>query len=403
MAIESDVRSRDVPLSSLIGDPSRRRLLGMSWSHFLNDGTVNYLPGVLPAVLVALHIPLALAGTVMAALLFGQALQPLAGWLADRAGGRGFVIAGLAGSSLGGALIGLAPDYWMLLVVLALIGVSNSLFHPQALAAVRSLDHRRQGLSMSVFLVGGELGRGAWPFFASLVVVWLGLHALWVLELPALITLPFLFHWLPRLPARHPEAARIAWRRHLKDIALLVTYAGLRATVTFAVATFVPLLWRARGGSLVGGASLITTMLVIGIIGNLGGGYLADRLGRRPVMVSASLLSALLLALFLYAHGPWLWVSLAALGIAVFATLPVTILMGQDILPENRSLGSGLALGLANGLGAVAVFLLGPLAAAWSIESVLWISVLLSVISAPLALFLPEHRATVRRHVSPAS
>lgn len=39
----------------------------MSWAHFLNDGAANYLPGVLPAILISLNLSVALAGTIMAA------------------------------------------------------------------------------------------------------------------------------------------------------------------------------------------------------------------------------------------------------------------------------------------------------------------------------------------------
>ena len=38
----------------------------MSWSHFVNDGAANFLPGVLPAILIGLNLPVALAGTLMA-------------------------------------------------------------------------------------------------------------------------------------------------------------------------------------------------------------------------------------------------------------------------------------------------------------------------------------------------
>ncbi|MEJ2345661.1 MAG: MFS transporter [Gammaproteobacteria bacterium] len=366
-------------------------LAAMSWAHFLNDGAANYLPGILPAVLAGLNVPVALAGTIMGALLMGQALQPLYGWFADRIGGRTLVFIGIAGTTLGGGAIGLAPDYWALIGVLLLIGVTSSMFHPQALAAVRHLAVRRHGLYMSAFLVGGELGRGLWPLLASVVVVHLGLGATWLLALPALVTAPLLWRRVPRLPPRHPGSAPIAWRRHLPDLVKVVGYSASRATLIFSVVTFLPLMSHIRGGTLVTGASMITTVLVGGIAGNVSGGHLADRFGRRRVLFAASSLTALLLALFLVSSGPLVWPVLALLGVSLFATMPVIILMGQDILPENRSLGSGLALGLANGIGAVAVIGLGWAAAAWSPEIVLWLNVGLAFISVLQTRLLPEH------------
>lgn len=371
--------------------PVRLRLAQLSvlgWAHFLNDGAANYLPGILPAILHMLKLPVALAGALVGAMLVGQVAQPLFGWLADRFGGRGFVLLGLGGTALGAALVGIAPGALSLIGVLFLIGVATSVFHPQALAAVRTLTTRKTGLVMSAFLVGGELGRGIWPILASLVVVGLGLKAIWLLSIPALFTLPLVAFSAPRLPAR-PSHHRAAWRHHRKDFALVIAYSTTRAVLWFSLVTFVPLLWHARGGSLVGGASLITTFFVVGIVGNLGGGHFSDVFGRRKVLAAASLLSALLLALFLLVGGIGLWLVLAALGIVVFATLPIVILMGQDVVPENPSLGSGLALGFSNGLGAVIVALLGLLTIRWSIEAVLWLNVALALVSAALVPYLP--------------
>lgn len=369
------------PVTAAAPAPARARLVTMSWAHFLNDGAANYLPGILPAVLLARDLPVELAGSIMGALLLGQALQPLYGWFSDRIGGRRMIFMGIAGSTIGGAAIGLAPGYWSLLAVLMTIGVTNSMFHPQALAAVRQLGAGRDGMFMSIFLVGGELGRGVWPLLGSLIVVYGGLGAVWMLALPALLTVPLLYRQVPRLPPRHPDTPPIQWRRHRRDLVNVVSYSALRATMIFSLVTFVPLIWQEQGGSLVGGASLITVLLVVGIVGNLAGGHLADRFGRRPVLYAANLLSTLLLAAFLLVSGPWLWVVLGLLGIALFSSLPLSILMGQDILPENRSLGAGLSLGLANGFGAIAVMALGGLAAHWSSETVLWINVGLGAIA----------------------
>src|SRR5690625_2710697 len=123
----------------------RPRLLGMAWAHFLNDGVANYLPGVLPAILVSMHLSLNYAGLLMAALLVGQGMQPLVGLVADHIGGRAFVFAGLIGTTLGGALVGLVPDQWSLIGVLIGIGLCNALFHPQALVGVRSIGGARHG------------------------------------------------------------------------------------------------------------------------------------------------------------------------------------------------------------------------------------------------------------------
>ncbi|QQE79880.1 MFS transporter [Alicyclobacillus sp. SO9] len=366
------------------------RLFGLSWSHFLNDGAANYLPGILPAVLISLHEPVKMAGVLMAALMIGQALQPLMGWIADRVGGRSLIIIGLLSSSLGGALLGVAHYAWVFIGLLLLIGVGSSLFHPQALAVVRSMAQTRQGLTTSVFLVGGELGRGIWPTVASFVVVHHGISSLWIFAVPALITIPFLMRFAPKLPAKRTHGNPIHINEHLAPMSLLIGYTGLRALMTFGLVTFVPILWKVYGGTLVGGASIITTMLVIGVIGNLGGGHLADRFGRRPVLVISAFLSAVLIPVLAHVSGAWIWVIAAIVGIFLFLSASTTVLIGQDIFPENRSMGSGIALGFSNGIGAVLVLVIGLWVTDQNVLTVFWILAGAGLISALLGLLIPR-------------
>ncbi|MGN8198551.1 MFS transporter [Salinisphaera sp. RV14] len=366
------------------------RLAGMSWSHFVNDGAANFLPGVLPAILIGLHLPVALAGTLMAALLVGQGLQPFVGLVGDRIGGRALSLVGLVGSSLGAGLVGWVASPAALMAALVLIGVSNAMFHPQALAGVRRLAQTRQGLAMSVFLVGGEIGRGVWPVLAGLCVVWGGLHWLALLALPGFASVFLLARCAPALPRRSLDATPIAWRRHIGGLSRLVVFCALRAFVIFAAVTLLPLMWSADGGSLTAGASLITVLLVVGVIGNLSGGWLADRLGSRVLLIGTMLLSALCAAALGFVGGLWLWLLTAMLGIALFATLPLTILIAQDVLPENRSFGSGLALGLANALGAVAVIGLGPLIEAAGASAGFLLAAGAALAAAMLAVWVPR-------------
>ncbi len=366
------------------------RLLGMSWTHFLNDGSANYLPGILPAILIALHEPVSMAGAIMAALLIGQALQPFMGQIADRLGGNSLIAIGLSGSAIGGGLLGFAHELPVLIGLLLLIGIGNSTFHPQALAAVRSLVQKRQGLSLSLFLIGGELGRGVWPVVVSFIVVHFGLPALWITALPAIITIPFIAKIAPKLPRRVSAGAHIEWRKHLQPFIGLVGFAGTRAFITYGLVTFIPLLWHLHGGALISGASIITTLIGVGVIGNLTGGHLADRLGRRPVIVISSILVILFVPLMLYAAGVWIWVIAAIIGMSIFSSSPVSVLIGQDIFPENRSMGSGIALGLGNGIGAMLVFLVGFWITDQTIAQVFWVMAVAGVISALLSLIIPQ-------------
>jgi FSR family fosmidomycin resistance protein-like MFS transporter len=173
-------------------------------------------------------------------------------------------------------------------------------------------------------------------------------------------------------------------------MAVLIAYRGLQAFAMFGLATFIPIMWHLRGGSLVAGASIITTMLVVGVIGNMAGGHLADRLGRRPILLLSAIGSAALTLPIAYVHSFWIWIVSGALGVALFFSISASILIGQEIFPENRSLGSGIALGLANALGALLVLALGLWVSTSNLTPVFWVLSGTGVICAALAFAFPR-------------
>lgn len=367
---------------------SPRALSALIVEHFLNDGMANFLPGVLPVLAVDEHVPMTLIGVLMTALIFGQSFQPLAGWWADRVGGKFFVTGGLFLTTLGAVLMGLFHSILWMVLLLFLIGVGNTLFHPQALTAARRVGARREGLSMSVFLVGGELGRGLGPLAAGLLVATFGMKGLVWLAVPYLITAPWTIPTTPGLEPRHRRMAKIHWKEHMAPTLGLVGFTTLRATATYGIITLAPIAWRARGGSIAASASLVSVMIGIGVIGNLLGGTFSDRWGRRHVLWMTTILSGIFLFGFSFAEGFWQWPLLALLGMALFGSGPVTTLLAQDIFKENPALGSGIAVGFGNGIGALLMTPLIALAGPWGTTHVVWILSALVLLTLPLIVVM---------------
>jgi FSR family fosmidomycin resistance protein-like MFS transporter len=125
--------------------------------------------------------------------------------------------------------------------------------------------------------------------------------------------------------------------------------------------------------------------MIFGLLGNLAGGRLGDRSGRRRIIVlgmSVAILSTV--GFILLPQGIWTWILIALVGAGLFATVPLTVIMGQDIAPENRSFGSGMAVGLSNALGAIGLMALGLIAGTFGVLAVLWIGVAIGAVSIPL-------------------
>jgi FSR family fosmidomycin resistance protein-like MFS transporter len=143
-------------------------------------------------------------------------------------------------------------------------------------------------------------------------------------------------------------------------------------------------------------------MLLVGGIGTLAAGPLADRIGRRPVLTASVVAVGPLLTVYIVVGGLVGAAALALVGVCVIGTFGITMVMSQEYLPRHIGLASGLSIGLSIGLGGVAALALGALADTVDLETALWVCVAAPVAASFLCLRLPGSRQRTPA-VAPAS
>ncbi|HSD50774.1 MAG TPA: MFS transporter, partial [Candidatus Methylomirabilis sp.] len=90
-------------------------------SHAVVDASQNILPVVLPLFQDRFGLSYAQVGLAAALLTISSSMiQPVFGWVSDRWGVQWFLPAGILWTGLFMGVVGLAPTYWMLLLVLVL-------------------------------------------------------------------------------------------------------------------------------------------------------------------------------------------------------------------------------------------------------------------------------------------
>jgi FSR family fosmidomycin resistance protein-like MFS transporter len=140
------------------------------------------------------------------------------------------------------------------------------------------------------------------------------------------------------------------------------------------------------------GAAALSTLLFAGLAGTLLGGRLADRYGRRRVVLLALGMLFPLLLLFVFVSPVNLflaWVLLIPLGICLFAPFSVMVVMGQSYLPNHVGTASGVTLGLAVTVGGITAPLLGKVADLYGLAPALVGLACVSVLAIGCALMLP--------------
>jgi MFS family permease len=163
---------------------------------------------------------------------------------------------------------------------------------------------------------------------------------------------------LPPLPGPAGRASiALGLRANAGQFALLVGVGALVGAMVGQERTVLPLMATSLFG-LAGVASVLTFLFAFGVtkaVTNLAAGILADRYGRRPVLIAGWLLGLPVPLILIWAPS-WAWVVAAniLLGINQGLTWSVTVMMKVDLVGPARR---GFALGLneAAGYGAVAV------------------------------------------------
>jgi MFS transporter, FSR family, fosmidomycin resistance protein len=156
--------------------------------------------------------------------------------------------------------------------------------------------------------------------------------------------------------------------------------------------TFVPLWAVSLGHSKAYGNQLLTLMLLAGAIGTLAAGPLADRVGRRPVLIGSIAATAPLTLVFVAVGGLTGAIALALVGACVIGTFGVTMVMSQEYLPRRIGLASGLSIGMSIGLGGIAAVALGALADTIDLRTSMYVCAAVPLAAVALAALLPSSR-----------
>jgi len=365
--------------------------------HLFADVNQGAVPALLPFLVAERgYSYAAVSALILAATVSSSIVQPLFGHLSDRHPAPWLMPAGVLLGGVGIGLAGAAPTYELTFACVVAGGLGVAAFHPEASRHANYVSGDRRATGMSFFAVGGNAGFALGPILMTPVVLLFGLGGTLVLLAPAVVMAAVLARELPRLRAFRPAPAKTARnaagpRDAWGPFARLGALVGLRSIVFFALVTFVPLYFVTElGQSEATGNTALSAMLVAGTIGTLAGGRIADRVGRRPVViVSMAVLGPAILALL--AAGPVLaFVALVVIGAVTISTFSVTVVMGQEYLPGRLGVASGVTLGLAIGTGGLAAAPLGVLADSVGLRPVLAAMAALPVAMVLLALTLPD-------------
>jgi FSR family fosmidomycin resistance protein-like MFS transporter len=234
----------------------------------------------------------------------------------------------------------------------ALAGIGSGAFHPLGAsnaAAVSSDEHRNA--AMSWYTVSGGIGYGLGPIVGSVLMAVFGPRGtLWLL-VPGFTAAGLIWSQM-----RVVERAREA-----------------RALVAVAMRT--------------------TPECAVGTL--FGGGF-ADRIGQRRVVAGTLLMTIPALLLYVAFPGPQGLFLAALFGFFCDASLSVTLVMAQRLVPGRVGVASGVILGLGFVTGGIGVPITGRIADIFGMQLALASLSVLLVLGSLVALTIPTGRERER-------
>jgi MFS transporter, FSR family, fosmidomycin resistance protein len=378
----------------------RRAIAALSAGHFATDFSNGALPALLPFLVTRFDLSYTAVGALMlVSALSSSIVQPLFGLWSDRRGAIWLLPAGVVLAGGGMALAAASSAYGLCLVFVAISGLGTAAYHPEGSKFAAYVSGARRASGMSLFSIGGNLGVALGALSTAPLLLAFGRFGGLLIAVPSLVVAALLVTSMGYLGGFAPERSEeraAAGEDRPGALALLLGVIALRSVGWFGLLTFVPLWAVSLGHSEAYGNNLLSLMLFAGGVGTLAAGPLADRIGRRPVLVATLIATPPLVVAFVAVGGLVGAAALALVGVCVVGTFGITGVISQEYLPSRIGLASGTSIGFSIGLGGIAALALGAVADSVDLRTAMYACAAIPALAIIPGFLLPSPRAPRR-------
>lgn len=343
--------------------------------HLLNDSLQAVIPAMFPILERSMNLTFTQLGMIAFTLnMVSSVMQPVIGWYTDKRPMPYALPLGLTASMLGILGLAFAPSFLTILCCVFFIGLGSAVFHPEGSRVAYMAAGEKRGLAQSIYQVGGNTGQAMAPLITALILVPLGQFGSVWFTLVAAVAVLFLIYiakWykgrlihLRAVSKKSPASAvqTVITKPIILALIMIIFLIFARSWYVSAIGNFYTFYaMNAYHVSIQQAQSYIFVFLFFGAVGTFLGGPLADRFGKRNVII-VSMIASAPLTIFLPFAGPVIaYGVLALIGVVLMSSFSVTVVYAQELVPGKIGTMSGLTVGLAFGMGAIGAVALGAL------------------------------------------
>lgn len=369
-------------------------VLLISVCHLIHDMYSSFLSPLLPLLIEKLSINLTQAGLLGTVVQIPSLVNPLIGRWADRGDrARLFIILGPLLTAVPMSLLGLAPNYLVVMIILFIVGISTSLFHVPAPVMVGRLSGDKKGLGMSLYMIGGESARTLGPLAAVGAVSLWGLEGYYPVMLMGILSSIVIYIRFRSVSVsiniRKAVSLKESYReiRYIMKPLTFILFA--RGFMHGSLATFLPVFIRQETGSLWLAGAALAIYEASGVAGIFTAGPLSDRIGRKQILGFQLVFAPFFLLMFISFNG-WLRIlALVLTGITLLSTTPVMLAMIQENAKNSPSAANGFYMMISFIARSAVVVLIGYCGDVFGLETTYYVSAFMGMAGIPFLFMLP--------------
>ncbi len=324
-------------------------VLLISIAHFVHDTYSAFLAPIVPLLKTKLGINNTLVSLLFVTQQIPSLLNPFIGIIADNLKIRYLVILAPAVTTICMSLLGIAPYYIVLIILLFVMGLSNALFHVPSPVLIKKFSGDRTGKGMSFYMLGGEAARTVGPLIiVAAVDVW-GLEGTFKLIPFGLLASLILYFRLRNIDVSKDipknksfKGIKETFKEHLPFFLLIAGIMFFRGFMKTSISSFLPTYLEEKGGSLWLGGISLSVFEFAGAIGAYIAGTYSDKIGRLRMLTIIILVSPILMLLFISTSGNAMFPVLLMLGFFIISSTPVILALVMDIDSEHQAFLSGI-------------------------------------------------------------
>ncbi|WP_088349736.1 MFS transporter [Bacillus cereus] len=386
-----------------------RILFAISFGHFLNDSMQAVVPALFPILEKTMNLSYMQVGWIAFALnMTSSIMQPVFGMYSDKKPSPFLLPLGMFSSMLGMIGLAFAPNFIIVIISVLFIGLGSAVFHPEGARVAYMAAGAKRGLAQAIYQVGGNTGNSLAPIFTALIFVPLGqIGSLGFTAFAAIgiALLIFVSNWyknelatgaVRRKKRAALEAENAIVSTHIKFVIILLVFLTfVRSWYGAGIGNFYQFyLIEHYGLSIKSAQYFVFAFMIAGVLGTFFGGPLADRFGKKNIIVFSMLGSAPLALLLPHVSLVWVVPLFLCIGFISSSSFSVIVVYAQELVPGKVGMVSGLIVGLAFGLGALGAVVLGKLADIYSLQFIMILCSCLPLIGLTSWL-LPSDKKTI--------